>query len=227
MLGLDASFCFPKSWSENSLFGKSYLKGAALSRVMLKQRREMLTSNHKVRHPNVRHRRAKSQTSQREESDITARRVRHHSRRHPPPAVRQDHNSPPDTMSVSLPSCVTACLLFFPAWRLSARLLFCLLVCLQVFLFCSSARLLPACVLSCLPALSVFLFARLLPARAMACPRALLLARLSAGLPAYWDMSPGAASSGNWHSRRAKRAVEEEIESAPSYCRRRAKGVLF
>ena len=101
-----------------------------------------------------------------------------------------------------------------------------MLVC---FLFCSSARLLPACGLSCLPALPVFLFARLLPARAMACPRAFLLARLSAGLPAYWDTAPGAASSGNWHSRPAKHAVEEdaEIESAPSYCRRRAKGVLF
>ena len=63
----------------------------------------------------------------------------------------------------------------------------------------------------------------------MACPRAFLLARLSAGLPAYWGMTPGAASSGNWRSRRAKRAVEEdaEIESAASYFRRRAKGVLF
>ena len=40
----------------------------------------------------------------------------------------------------------------------------------------------------------------------MACPRAFLLARLSAGLPAYWDMTPGAASSGNWHSRWAKHA---------------------
>ena len=69
--------------------------------------------------------------------------------------------------------------------------------------------LLPVCVLSCLPALPVFLFARLLPARAMACPRAFSLARLSAGLPAYWDVAPGAASSGNWHSRRAKHAVEE------------------
>ena len=58
----------------------------------------------------------------------------------------------------------------------------------------------------------VFLFAR-----AMACPRAFFLACV--GLPAYWDMTLGAASSGNWRSRPAKHAVEEdaEIESAPSY----------
>ena len=87
---------------------------------MLKQRREFRHPTTKsetrmsdITAQRVRHHRAKSQTSPREESDIAARRVRHHSRRHPPPAVRQDHNSPPDTMSVSLPSCVTACLFFF------------------------------------------------------------------------------------------------------------------
>ena len=143
------------------------LKGAALSGLMLKQRREIQTSNHKVRDPNVRHHRAKSQTSPREESDIAARRVRHHSRRHPPPAVRQDHNLPPDTMSVSLPSCVTACLLFFllPGACLRAGLFACLFVCRSS----CSARLLacclPACSPACLPCLFSCLLACFVPGR--------------------------------------------------------------
>ena len=195
---------------------------------MLKRRREIQTSNHKVRDPDVRHRRAKTQTSQHEESDIAARRVRHHGRQHPPTAVRQDRNSPPDTMSVSLPFSVTAWLLFF--LLSGACLRACFFACLSVCRSSCSARLLacclPACCPACLPCLLSCLLA-LLRAR-MACPRAFLLIRLSAGLLGY-DPGTGAASGGNWHSRRAKHAVEEgaEIESAPSYCRRRAKGVLF
>ena len=59
-------------------------------------------SEEKFSHPTP-----KCQTSPREESDITARRVRHHSRRHPPPAVRQDHDSPPDTSPTSRPRLAT------------------------------------------------------------------------------------------------------------------------
>ena len=77
-------------------------------------------------------------------------------------------------------------------------LLVCLFAGLLVLLVCSPV----ACPRAVLPALPVFLFARLLPVRAMACPRV--------GLPAYWDMTAGAASSGNWRSRPAKNAVEED-----------------
>ena len=65
------------------------------------------SSQQKVRHPDVRHHRAKSQASLREESDIAARKVTHHSRppcvktRHPKPAQRQDLALPPATRRAS------------------------------------------------------------------------------------------------------------------------------
>ena len=175
---------------------------------VFKQRREIQTSNNKVRDPNVRHHRAKSQTSPREESDIAARRVRHHSRRRPPPA---DARRPPRVkITTRRPTpCLLACLpvLLLVCFSFSclvpvcapAFLLACLFAGLLVLLVCSPV----ACLRAVLPA----------------CPAcfAFLLVRLSADLPAYWDMTPG-ASSGNWHSRRAKHAVEEDAESRRREC---------